>query len=208
MSRIYLVDDHTLLRDGLRVVLEKHGHQVVGESGDLTQAAAAVRDLEPDVVVLDLHLGVRSGLELLEDLRRRKTATRSVVLTMSSQPRNVADCLRHGAHAYLLKGGPSHELVEAIRQVLSGRTFLGEGVAALMAALPPQEDELMTLSPRERQIAVLVVKGHSSTEIGKHLHLSPKTVDTYRSRLMAKLGTPDLPALVRYAMNNGLIEDV
>lgn len=206
MSRIYLIDDHTLLRDGLRVVLEKNGHQVIGESGDLTQAGVEVRQLEPDVVVLDLHLGTRSGLELLEDLNKRRSPTRAVVLTMSSQPRNIADCLRHGASAYLLKGGPSHELLEAIRHVLTGRTFLGEGVSALMASLPPSGDELDTLSARERQIAVLVVNGHSSTEIGRLLHLSPKTVDTYRSRLMAKLGTPDLPALVRYAMTHGLIE--
>lgn len=206
MSRIYLIDDHTLLRDGLRVVLEKNGHRVIGESGDLTQAAVEVRTLEPDVVVLDLHLGPRSGLELLEDLSKRRSGTRSIVLTMSSQPRNVADCLRHGANAYLLKGGPSHELLEAIRHVLTGRTYLGEGVSALMASLPPNGDELSTLSARERQIAVLVAQGQSSTEIGRTLHLSPKTVDTYRSRLMAKLGTPDLPALVRYAMTHGLIE--
>jgi len=206
MSRIYLVDDHALLRDGLRAVLEKNGHQVVGEAADLTRAAAEVRELKPDVVVLDLHLGPRSGLELLEDLQRRKSGTRAVVLTMSSQPRNVAECLRHGASAYLLKGGPSNELLVAIRHALTGRTFLGEGVSALMAAAPPEVDGLASLSARERQIAVLVAQGHSSSEIGRLLHLSPKTVDTYRSRLMAKLGTPDLPALVRYALTKGLIE--
>ena len=206
MSRIYLIDDHALLRDGLRVVLEKNGHQVIGESADLTRGAVEVRELEPDVVVLDLHLGPRSGLELLEDLHKRKAATRAIVLTMSSQPRNVSECLRNGAAAYLLKGGPSHELLVAIRHVLTGRTFLGEGVSALMAAVPPEGDGLAALSARERQIVVLVEQGHSSTEIGRMLHLSPKTVDTYRSRLMAKLGTPDLPALVRYALTKGLIE--
>lgn len=206
MTRIYLIDDHALLRDGLRLVLEKNGHRVVGEAADLTQGAAGLRELQPDVVVLDLHLGPRSGLELLEDLQKRKAATRAIVLTMSSQPRSVADCLRLGASAYLLKGGPPNELLVAIRHALTGRTFLGEGVSALMAAAPPETDSLASLSARERQIAVLVAQGHSSTEVGRLLHLSPKTVDTYRSRLMAKLGTPDLPALVRFALTRGLIE--
>jgi two-component system invasion response regulator UvrY len=206
MSRVYLVDDHALLRDGLRLVLEKNGHQVIGEATDLTRAASEVRELNPDVVVLDLHLAGRSGIEMLEELQKRKSSTRCVVLTMSSQARNVADCLRYGASAYLLKGGPPHELLVAINHALNGRTYLGEGVSALMVAAPPEGDGLASLSARERQIAVLVVQGHSSNDVGRLLHLSPKTVDTYRSRLMAKLGTPDLPALVRYAMSKGLIE--
>ena len=206
MSRISLIDDHALLRDGLRLVLEKNGHQVIGEATDLTRGSVEVRELQPDVVVLDLHLGTRSGLELLEELQKRKSSTRCVVLTMSSQSRNVADCLRYGASAYLLKGGPPHELLVAIHHALTGRTYLGEGVSALMVALPPEGDGVASLSARERQIAVLVAKGHSSTDVGRILHLSPKTVDTYRSRLMAKLGTPDLPALVRYAMTKGLLE--
>lgn len=125
---------------------------------------------------------------------------------MSAQPRNVAECMRQGARGYLLKGGPNHELLLAIQQVMAGHTFLGEGVSNLMAAAPPEGDGVAALSARERQIVVLVAEGQSSTEIGRLLHLSPKTVDTYRSRLMAKLGTPDLPALVRYALTKGLIE--
>ena len=206
MSRCYLIDDHSLLRDGLRLVLEKGGHQIVGESGDLTRGSVEIREMEPEIVVLDLHLSGRSGLELLQELRKRRSPTRAIVLTMSAQSRNVAECMRQGASGYLLKGGPNHELLLAIRQVLAGHTFLGEGVSDLMAAAPPEGAGLAALSVRERQIAVLVTQGHSSTEIGRLLHLSPKTVDTYRSRLMAKLGTPDLPALVRYALTNGLIE--
>ena len=178
----------------------------MGESGDLTRGSVEIREMEPEIVVLDLHLSGRSGLELLQELRKRRSPTRAIVLTMSAQSRNVAECMRQGASGYLLKGGPNHELLLAIRQVLAGHTFLGEGVSDLMAAAPPEGAGLAALSVRERQIAVLVTQGHSSTEIGRLLHLSPKTVDTYRSRLMAKLGTPDLPALVRYALTNGLIE--
>lgn len=206
MSRCYLLDDHALLRDGLRLVLEKNGHQVVGEGGDLTRGSVEIRVLEPEIVVLDLHLNGRSGLELLEELRKCRSTTRAIVLTMSAQPRNVAECMRQGASGYLLKGGPNQELLLALRQVLAGKTFLGEGVSDLMAAAPPEGDGVASLSARERQIVVLVAQGQSSTEIGRLLHLSPKTVDTYRSRLMAKLGTPDLAALVRYALTKGMIE--
>ena len=206
MSSVYLLDDHALLRDGLRAVLGKGSHRVVGESGDLTRAMVELRDLNPDVLVLDLHLGTRSGFELLEELQRRKARARTLVLTMSAQPRNVAEALRLGACAYLLKGGPANELLVAIERAAPGRPFLGEGVSDLVALIPPGGDVLDSLSARERQIAVLVAQGFSSTEIGRSLHLSPKTVDTYRSRLMAKLGTPDLPALVRFAVTKGLIE--
>ena len=208
MSDIYLVDDHTLLRDGLRVVLQAAGHQVVGESADPTQALADLRKLAPVVVLLDLHLGQRSGFELLTELQRRPLDVRSVVLTMSAQPRHVAEAMRMGASGYVLKGSPASELLAALQAVCKGQRYLGPDVAelAVQGLTAPGDDALDTLSVRERQIVVMVVQGLSSTEIGKALHLSPKTVDSYRSRLMAKLGAPDVPALVRFAIRTGLID--
>lgn len=210
MSRIYLIDDHAIVRDGLRVVLEAAGHEVVGETDDPTTALADLARLEPDMALLDLRLGPRSGFELLAELQRRALPVRVIVLTMSDQPRHVAEALRYGAAGYLLKGSPSGDLLQAVQAVAQQRRYLSPKAAEFAASLltgeapPPAGPDL--LSPRERQILVLVARGSSSSEIGEALHLSPKTVDTYRSRLMAKLGLADVPAVVRWAIREGLID--
>lgn len=209
MSRIYLVDDHVILRDGLRAVLEAAGHTVLGESADPTTALGELLRLEPDLLLLDLSLGERSGFELLGELHRRELPLRCIVLTMSAQPRHVAEAMRLGASGYVLKGSAGGELLRAIDNVMQGRRHLGPEVAELAVQALTNGgavDLLAELSPRERQIITMVVKGASSTMIGQQLHLSPKTVDTYRSRLMAKLGVGDLPALVRLAIRTGLID--
>ncbi len=205
---LYLVDDHQMVREGLRAVLEAAGHQVVGEAAEPTRALAELGRLQPELLLLDLHLGERSGLELLAELQRRALGVRAIVLTMSAQPRNVAEALRLGAAGYVLKGAPTRELLQAIDTVMLGRRHVCAELAdvALQALASPGGDPLESLSPRERQIVALVVQGRSSAAIGAALHLSPKTVDTYRSRLMAKLGVADVPALVRLAVRTGLID--
>ncbi|MDP1899895.1 MAG: response regulator transcription factor [Rubrivivax sp.] len=209
MSDVYLVDDHAMLRDGLRAVLEVGGHRVVGESADPTQALAEIQRLAPTVLLLDLHLGEHSGFELLTQLQRRQLTVRTIVLTMSAQPRHVAEALRLGALGYVLKGASAAELLGAIDSVVQGRRHLGGEVADLaVQGLTAREghEALDSLSARERQIVGWVVRGRSSAEIGALLHLSPKTVDSYRSRLMAKIGVADVPALVRFAIRAGLID--
>lgn len=208
MSRIYLVDDHAIMRDGLRVVLESAGHDVVGEAAGPTPALADLGRLMPDVVLLDLRLGQRSGFELLAELQRRGLALRVIVLTMSDQPRHVAEALRLGAWGYLLKGSASSEVLQAVDTVASGRRFLSPQAAEFAASVltdgstPPAES---TLSPRERQILLMVAQGATSNAIGETLHLSPKSVDTYRSRLMKKLGLHDIAGIVKWALREGLI---
>jgi DNA-binding NarL/FixJ family response regulator len=210
MIRIYLVDDHAIVRDGLRSMLETRGYAVVGEAAEPTVALAEILQLQPDLLVLDLSLGSRSGFELLTEVHRRGLRVRILVLTMSAQPRHIAEAMRHGALGYLLKGSPRAELLRAVEAVAAGRRHLGPEVGELAAqALVAADDEaalLNELSPRERQVITLVVKGQSSSTIGEQLHLSPKTVDTYRSRLMAKLGVDDVTALVRFAIRQGLID--
>ena len=208
MTRVYLVDDHLIMREGLKVLLQAWGHTVVGESADLTVALADIQKLKPTVVLLDLHLEGRSGLELLAEMNKRKLDTRCVVLTMVAQPRMVAESLRMGAQGYVLKGSAGSELAAAIDAAATGRRFLGSGVTELAAqsdAQKSQDAPLETLSPRERQIITMVVKGMSSARIGAMLHLSPKTVATYRSRLMTKLEVHDVPSLVRMAINHKLL---
>lgn len=208
MSDVYLVDDHALVRDGLKVVLEMGGHRVVGQSGDVVTAASEIPRVGPGVVLVDLNLGEGSGLDLLEALLPRMPLTRFMVLSMLAEPRHVVHSLRIGARGYLLKGSPAAELLQAVECVARGDLYLGPGVQelserALTEAIPRQH--LNTLSVRERQIIALVVRGRSSSQIGALLNLSPKTVDTYRSRIMAKLGVSDVPALVRLAIREGLL---
>ena len=209
MNRVYLVDDHAMMRDGLRAVLEAAGHRVVGESGDPIRALAEIQSLEAQVVLLDLQLGGHSGLMLLADMAHRRLAVITIVLTMSAQPRDVTSAFRHGAAGYLLKGSSAAELLDAIDRVSTGQRYLGQGVVALaIDPLGPHDDAdiVDSLSMREQQILLLVARGHSSSEIGRLLNLSPKTVDSYRSRLMAKVGVANVPALVRFAIRAELID--
>lgn len=209
MTRLYLVDDHRIMREGLRALLQTAGHSVVGESADPTEALADLARLKPDVLLLDLNLGGRSGLELLAEMQRRHLSTRCVVLTMSAEPRQVAEALRMGASAYVLKGSAGIDVMSAIDAAVQGKRYLGADVADLALQVltrPEDDDPLSALSPRERQIVVMVARGQSSSQIGESLHLSPKTVATYRSRLMAKLGVHDVPGLVRLAIRYKLID--
>jgi DNA-binding NarL/FixJ family response regulator len=210
MSRLYIIEDHVVVREGLRTMLEACSHTIIGESSDPTQALSDLQRLSPDVVLLDLALGTRSGFEVLAEVQRRQLHLRCLILTMLAQPRHVAHAMQLGAYGFVLKTAPVIELKAAIEAVAQGRRYLGSAVSDLaMQALSMQggeSDALDSLSPRERQIVKMVCNGLSSAAIGAELHLSAKTVDTYRSRLMAKLGVGDLPKLVRLAIRNGLIE--
>ncbi|WP_395699799.1 response regulator [Aquabacterium sp.] len=206
MIRLFLVDDHALVRDGLRAMVERAGHIVVGESGTLEQALTGVVASSPDVVLVDLNLGERSGLELLVELQRRRVTARAVVITMSERAADVAAALRHGACGYVLKGSRAPVLMAAIEAAQRGERFLGlteadlalQGMAAASAGPAP-------LTPRERQVLALAAHGRTSAAIGSALHLSPKTVDSYRHRAMQKLSLADTAAIVRWAIREGLM---
>lgn len=207
MGRLYLVDDHVMVRQALIGALSSRGHEILGESADPTHALADVQKLHPQVLLLDLYLGVRSGFELLAEVQKRRLPTRVVVLTMAGYTQHVAEAIRLGASAYVLKESSLDDLLCAVDKALLGVRHFDGQVADLMArALESTEgDALAALSGRERQVLMMVVRGHSSAQIGQVLHLSSKTVDSYRSRLMGKLGVSDLPALVRFAIRNGLM---
>lgn len=205
MTTVYIVDDHAMVREGLRAVLEHAGLRVVGESDQPTQALGDVQRLAPQILLLDLNLGQRSGFELLERLQPRKLATRTIVLTMSEQPRDVAQALRLGARGYVRKGSSAREVLAAVQAVASGHDHIAEQAAGLAQGHDDDGDALAGLSARERQILLLVVRGQTSAAIAGQLHLSPKTVDSYRSRLMSKLGVGDIPALVRLAIREKVI---
>ena len=208
MSTLYVVEDHGLVLESLSLALTQQGHHCVGGCDNPTQAMADLLKLRPDVVLIDLNLGLRSGFELLAEMQQRSLPTHPIVISLSSNKRDVAQAIRHGAKAYVLKGWPLANLFEAVDTVTKGQLyFVGEvSDVAIQEIQSPSEDRVIdTLSVRERQVVRLVVMGLSSAAIGEALHLSPKTVDSYRSRLMGKLQVSDLPALVRLAIREGLI---
>jgi two-component system invasion response regulator UvrY len=208
MADIFLVDDHVMLREGLRNVLEKAGHRVVGEAGHPAAAIADIARLQPSVVLLDLHLEPDSGFDVLEEVQRRKLPSRVIMLTMSANPRHVVEALRRGALGYVLKDSASLELLNAVEVVANGHRYLCRrastlAVEGLMAE--SRSAAVLSLSARERQVILMVVRGLTSAVISTKLDLSPKTVESYRARIMAKLGVDDVPALVRLAVREGLI---
>lgn len=207
MGRLYLIDDHRMFREALRVSLASRGHDVIGEADDPAKAIGELQRLTPDLLLLDIYLGNRSGMEALYEIQRRRLSTRVIVLTMSSHPQFVAEAARLGAMGYVLKGASMDVLHEAVNKALIGQRHFDGQVAEMLAnALSMPEDKaLASLSERERQVLLMVVRGHSSTQIGQALHLSPKTVDSYRSRLMSKLAVSDVPALVRLCIRCGLL---
>lgn len=189
-------------------LLQANGHEVVGQAEEPASAVVEVCQRLPDVVILDLDLGMRSGFEVLAALRRRALPVRTLVTTMSGQARDVATAVRDGADGYVLKGASAAELLAAIEAVTSGRRhFQGKVAELAIEGLSAREqgDAMASLSARERQVMLMVVNGSSSAAIGAELHLSSKTVDSYRSRLMKKLHVPDVQGLVRLAVRTGMI---
>jgi DNA-binding NarL/FixJ family response regulator len=167
------------------------------------------QEQRPDVAVLDIAMPGLNGIEAAAVLKQRCPATRVVILSMHADSEHVHRALAAGATGYVLKGGATGEIVTAVRAVHGGRQYLSPALAA--AAAPAgaagARSPLDSLSARERQVLQLVAEGHSSAEIARIVHLSPKSIDTYRSRLMRKLAVADLPALVKFAVQHGLTPD-
>lgn len=208
MTRIFLLDDHHIVRDGLRSVLEAAGHEVVGDAAVACGVIESLRQLCVEVLILDIHLKGESGLELLQSIRAAQLNTKVLILSMSAEPRHVSEALRLGAMAFVLKGSPASELLNAITTIQQGTNFLSPQVehVTLNPANSFNQNPLAILSTRELEILKLVVSGRTSASIANDLGLSPKTVDTYRSRIMTKLDLKDIPSLVRLAIQCDLIQ--
>lgn len=207
---IFLADDHTIVRDGLRYLLEARGDmKIVGEAANGRDAVKAVRKLKPDVVIMDILMADLNGIEATEQICRECPETRVVVLSMQSSSESILRALRAGARGYLFKESAGRELIQAIHAVRAGHRYLSAKVSdQVVGAFLKQEeayrDPLSVLSRREREVLQLVVEGRTSAEIAGTLFLSVKTVETYRSRLMKKLGIGDIPGLIKFAIQHGL----
>ncbi len=211
--RVFLADDHAVVRDGLRALLEVHGDlAVVGEAANGLETVRQVQLLRPDVVVMDIGMPGLNGMEATRQIRESCPGTQVVILSVFGTSEHIFRGLQAGAMGYLLKESAGQEVVDAIRAVHAGRRYLGGQISDNVVTdyvyrrqAIKSKSPLERLSPREREILQLVVEGRSSAEIAESVHLSPKTIETYRSRLMQKLNIGDLPSLVKFAIQHGLI---
>ena len=211
--RILLVDDHAVLRAGLRALLEAEpGFLVVGEASTGEEGVIKAKQLMPDVVVMDLSMPGAGGLEAVRQIAALEKGIRTLVLTMHGEEEHLLPVLEAGGSGYVNKRSADEELIEAIKTVASGDVFLYPSGAKLLLrglkqkAEPGEEDPLEKLTDREREVLAFTVEGFSSSEIGKKLFISPKTVDTYRARIMEKLNLHHRSELVRFALKTGLLK--
>lgn len=206
---VLIADDHSVVRDGLRLLLESQSDiRVVGEVADGREAVDAALRLTPDVIVMDLAMPQLNGIDAATQILERLDGTRIIMLSMHSTVEHVFRALQAGAMGYLRKESAGSEVVEAVRTVYAGRRYLSQKITESVVddyiRKRAVDSPLDSLSQREREILQLLVEGRSGIEIARLLHVSPKTVDTYRSRMMQKLGIGDLPGLVKFALQHGL----
>jgi DNA-binding NarL/FixJ family response regulator len=206
MLKVLLADDHAVMREGLAAVLAGAGMEIVGTAANGREALRLAREKTPDVVVMDISMPELNGVEAAREMRVRMPAIHVVILSMHASLEHVHQALAAGAHGYVLKESAGAEVVAAVRAVAAGRRYLSPLLesAMLQHGGGTARSPLASLSSRERQVLQLVVEGESSAEIAEVVHLSPKTVETYRSRLMKKLGVHDVTALVKFAVQHGL----
>ena len=212
--KVYLADDHLIVRDGLRALLEANPKiVVVGDAPDGRQAVQEVLQLQPDVVIMDISMPRLNGISATQEILKDLPQTRVIVLSMLGDAEHVFRALDAGARGYLLKETAGREVTDAVLAVHAGKVYLSQNVMSTLIAdylftrgqTAPQ-DPFNLLSSREREVLKLVVAGNTSAQIAEELFLSPKTVESYRSRLMHKLNVPDIPSLIKYVIQHGLLD--
>ena len=210
--RIVLVDDHKLVRAGIRALLQQgEGLEVIGEADDGRDGVEVAERLQPDVVLMDISMKGLNGIDAAAQLRRRNPAVKIVMLSMHAAEEQVARSLHAGANGYVVKDGAVEELESAIDAVQRGETYVSPVVSRsvvdrLLRTAPGTPTPLSLLTPRQKEILQLIAEGRSTKEIAHLLTLSIKTVETHRAQLMQRVGIRDVPVLVRYALRAGLIQ--
>ena len=210
MIRVLLVDDHQLVRRGLaQLVHDTPGMEVAGEAGDGEGALDVLRSTQPDVVVLDLSMPGRGGLDVLQELRTQSPGSRVIILTMYPEEQYAIRSFREGAAAYLTKASAPEELIQAIRTVAAGKRYITPSVADRLATWLEDGDQRLpheSLSSRELQVLMRIGAGKEVKEVAGELNLSIKTVSTYRSRILQKMNLATNAQLIRYAIQHRLAE--
>ncbi len=212
-TRVLLVEDHTIVRQGLRRLLEEKGVEVVGEAEDGRKGLEAARSLEPDVVVMDISMPRLGGIEATRRIRKELSGTKVIILTIHLDENYIFKALDAGANAYLVKETASEDLYEAIEAVMRGETYFSPKIPQKviksykkMVKSGKKVDEFSRLTNREREILQLIAEGFTSKQIGEMLYISDKTVENHRANIMGKLDIHDTAGLVRYAVRIGLVD--
>ena len=207
-TRILLADDHLIVRQALKALLEGLGFSVVGEAGDGAEAVRVARERCPDVAVLDLTMPIRNGLDAAREILQACPRVKAILLTVHTEDHYVLDALRAGIKGYVVKTQAAADLVRAINEVQKGTVYLSPGVSQTVvqaylakAELPPD-----LLTPRERQVLQLVAEGKTTKQVAKLLGITQKTAESHRTRIMEKLEVHETASLVRYAVRRGLIQ--
>lgn len=207
-TRVLLADDHVLVRESLKSLLEAAGFQVVAEASNGQEALRIIESLKPDVAVLDIAMPVLNGLDASRGIRNASPATRAILLTQHDESQYVAEALNAGVKGYVLKSQAASDLVQAIRQVSHGEVYLSPRIsAAVMEAYRPTARKPGDqLTPRERQVLQLIAEGKSTRDLASVLGISVKTAESHRTRLMQKLDIHDTATLVLYAVRRGIVQ--
>ena len=208
--RVLIVDDHAVVRSGLRLLLEaEKGIEPVGEAGSARDAVFQARVMKPDVILLDLVMPDRTGLDVLPQLKHENPETQVLVLSMQDEPRYVREAFAAGASGYVLKEAADTEVVAAVREVAAGGRYVNPELGARLVAADAEAERLKEedpLSDREREVLRLLALGHTNQEIAKELYISVRTAETHRAHIMQKLRLQTRADLVAYALDRGFLE--
>lgn len=209
--KIVLADDHKIIREGLRAILDKHpGMEVVGEAESGHQAVEVTRRTHPDVVVMDISMPDLNGIDAARRITAEHPRTRVVALSVLADRRYVLAMLSAGASGYILKNAAADELIRALEATAAGRTYLGPEIAGVVVesirerVTPVPPSQAGVLSSREREVLQLLAEGRTSKEIAAHLHVAVTTIETHRRQIMSKLGLHSIAELTKYAIREGL----
>ena len=209
--RVLIVDDHAVVRSGLRHVLEAESDiEVVGEASDMSEAVLEARAQKPDVVLMDVVMPGSSGIEATPAVLKEAPEAKVLVLSMQDDPRYVREAFSAGASGYVLKEAADTEVVGAVREVAGGGSYVHPTLGARLVTAEAEErarEEDDPLSEREREVLRLLALGHTNQEIAESLYLSVRTVETHRSHIMQKLRLSNRAELVRYAIDQGFLEE-
>lgn len=205
--RLLLVDDHAIMRDGLRAILAGKGLEVVGEASNGHEAIRLAESLKPDTIVMDISMPALNGIDATREILKSSPQAKVIVLSMNIEKRYVLACLRAGAAAYVVKSKAASSLVEAIDAVSRGENYLSPSVSKSVvdAYLENDESPADPLSIREREVLQLIAEGQNVKEIGSLLGISAKTAESHRANIMQKLDIHDIAGLVRYAVQQGIV---
>ncbi|MBI3494101.1 MAG: response regulator transcription factor [Acidobacteria bacterium] len=205
---VLLADDHTVVREGLRGLLEREGMNVAGEASNGQEAVKAAAATQPDVAILDVTMPALNGLDAAREIVKVSPRTKCLMLTMHDEDRYVLEALRAGVKGYVLKTQASLELAQAVREVHRGGIYLSPGISSTVvdAYLKKIEVPIDPLTARERQVLQLVAEGKTTKEIAELISVGAKTAESYRARIMQKLGIHHTAGLVRYAIRHGMVQ--